>query len=348
MKKKLIAGFVLFLCTGLFADDAKVLPARTGRLFLAPSFVYSNQEFDKDGNRVSADTLQVVNIGAALEFGITDWITAAVQWTPGINAWSDVKTNIQGSSSSVNVFGAGDLFAGTKFQIIGGSAPVKAEVIRLAFAPGVKIPMPEPDYGKQLENMQKGEPVTIANADNHVLGVGLRSYLDCVVSDNFFVNLYNEFIYYPMKGNVKNAGLTEYAALTRVNAGLASMGSSVDGEVDYGYELTFELEPAFNFNITSGIQFGVGLPINYKTSPGKKYLFSGNGTAAYSGISTIKELLTDEAQIHILTLRPNMSFFFTGWALPIEFKLCYFYPFLGENKNASHTFSFQTRAYFKI
>ena len=40
--------------------------------------------------------------------------------------------------------------------------------------------------------MMKGSDFTVASMDNHVLGLGLRSYFDFIINDNFFINLHNE------------------------------------------------------------------------------------------------------------------------------------------------------------
>ena len=393
MKKIMFIGLTLLLLgSALFADDAKVMPAMVGRFYLSPSYAFSNKAFDKDGDRVSSDTLKALNLGAALEFGVIDWVTAAVQWLPGANVWSDVDTQVPNpkynplldppskanSSSSVNANGVADLFIGAKIQILGTAAPIKTDRFRLSFGPGIKVPLPGPDYKKQDDNAAKGDDVTAANIDTHVLGAGLRTYFDYIINDNFFINLYNETIFYPMKQDMKKAGYIEYAlvqAMEEINGAGAGVGAPQltsgiydYGKVNYGYDLTFELEPVFNYNIAEGVVFGAGLPINYYTTPGVKYDTSfnkakaDNATATISGIDPTTGAVFGESvdeiagmldgmkaeQTHLLTVRPNVSLFFMGWALPMEFKLSYFVPVWGKNESATNTINFQIRAYFKI
>jgi len=320
-----------------------------GRLYLAPFYLFGDQAFDNDGSRVSTHAkLQMFNIGAAIEFGFTQWITAALQWTPGYNVWSDIDMTLPHPNSSANISDMGDLFAGAKLQLVGSAAPFRSEAIRLAFAPGVKIPLPGPDYKKQVENLAKGNDVTVSGLDKHVLGVGLRSYFDFIVNENFFVNLYNEFIYYPVKGDLKDAGFTEYMTLNTVNAALAPMGSSVKGEVDYGFDCTFEIEPAFSMNIAPLIQFNAGLPVSYKVAPPKVYHFKGTGPAGAAGEGNMEVALPEGEMSHLLSVKPNASVFFMGWVLPVEFKLVYTAPLWGKNTQANNIINFQVRAYFKI
>ena len=358
MKRFLALGLaLLFLGSALFAEDAKVMPMRMGRFYLAPSFAFGQKAFNDSGTRVDSNAMKALNLGAAIEFGAYHWITAAVQWAPGFNVWSDVDTVIPLSEtplilsdSSVRVLDKGDIIIGAKMQILGNAGPLKSERFRLALGPGLKVPLPGPDYEKQLTNAINGDPVTPANMDYHVFGFGLRSYFDFIINEYFFINLYNEFLYYPQKKDLGKAGFGEYATLAGVNTAFTG-AASVDGEVSYGYDLTFELEPAFSKMVVPGkIILNAGLPITYKTTPGAKYSFSASGTAPYTdaALAAIAAALPDEEQQHSLTMKPGASAFFVGWPVPFEFKLSYFAPIWGQNVSANHTLSLQIRMYFKI
>ena len=367
MKKFLLFGLVLLLLgSALFADDAKVMPMRLGRLYVAPTYIFGAKAFDADGGRQDTDSaLKMFNLGAALEFGAYHWITAAVQWAPGINVWSDIDRKVPNpqtgadSESTVRLFDAGDIFIGAKLQIIGTAAPVKSDSLRLAFGPGVKVPLPGPDFDEQYKNAIAGDPVTPATLDNHVFGFGLRTYFDYLINENFYINLYNETLFYPLKKDIKQAGFVANAVITNIeNNGLTSLFQYGD-KVDYGYDLTFEIEPAFTMMVAQGVQFNAGLPINYKTTPGKKYDFTyddaavnavnaGMGGALTPLITNIKGLEAEGEQTHLLTLKPGASIFFIGWPLPMEFKLSYTAPLWGKNASANHIIGLQIRAYFRI
>ena len=330
---------LLLLGSALFADDAKVMPTRVGRLYLSPSFVTGSQAFDKDGDRKDmGNTVRMFNIGGAIEYGIISWVTGAIQWIPGINVWSEIEPDT--GSSKARIFDAGDIFLGAKLQILGKEAPVVTDKFRLSFGPGIKIPLPGPDGKKEAENMAKGDAFTAQSLDRHAFGLGLRSYFDYLVNDNFFINLYNEFIFYPIKKDLDKTGLVGYMTSESLKP------ADVTGKVDYGYDLTFELEPVFTYPMAQGLQFSAGLPVNYKTTPGDKIELSGSD----AGLAYLEATGFNKGgdQTHILSLRPNVSFFFTGWVLPVDFKLAYFAPIWGKNSGAMHTVNLQIKAYFKI
>ncbi|AEF82583.1 hypothetical protein [Leadbettera azotonutricia] len=341
--KKIVSLVVLGILCGtmaIFAEDAKAMPARMGRFYLAPSFSFANQTFDKDGERQDTTdgkgAVKMFNLGFALEYGIISWITGAIQWAPGWNVWSDLDFNLRQITGGVapsdkeieaNLKDFGDIFLGAKIQIIGPAAPVQSEMFRLAFGPGVKIPLPGPDFEDEYAKLSKdigsvmtgGDPsetITVSRLDKHVFSFGLRSYFDYIINSHFSLNLYNEFLYYPIK-----AKGNKYAM---------GVPSSVD--VAYGYDLTFEFEPHFDTVFGNAILFHAGLPVTYKTSPDVKV----NGTTR------------DDSGMQSLSLKPNVSVFFTQMPLPLQFQLGYTLPLWGVNTPATNTIVLQIRAYFKI
>jgi hypothetical protein len=213
MKKILLFTLALLLAAGaVFGDDAKTMPKMIGRLWLAPTFAFGPGGYNRGADYKSygsgAGALKMFNLGFALEYGIIDWITAAVQWAPGYTVWSDVDqslTLLGGSGNTVNADGAADLFVGAKVQIAGETAPLKTERFRFAVAPGVKIPLPGQDFVKQFANVSAGNTVTAANVDTHVFGAGVRVYFDYIFNEHFFINLYNETILYPVDGSIDKA-----------------------------------------------------------------------------------------------------------------------------------------------
>ena len=312
MRKILLLGLALLLLgTTLFADDAKVMPARVGRFYMAPNFSFADTVFDSVGERVKNDdgSIKIFNLGFALEYGIIPWITGALQWVPGVTVWSDLEAATGVEKTNTN--GVGDLFLGAKIQIIGENAPVQTDMFRLAIAPGLKIPLPGPDCDEQVKNVAKGEKATFNNMDNHVWAAGGRFYFDYVINKNFFINIYNETLFNVSKQDLSKAGpnlagakaaFSPFAAgAAGLGAGLAGAGAEhklpdlvtlgnglsgaatqllkaikdLDGTVDYKYQLTFEIEPQFTTSIADGIVFSAGLPINYKYKPAFKYSITG-------------------------------------------------------------------------
>ncbi|MDR2662545.1 MAG: hypothetical protein LBC31_06060 [Treponema sp.] len=378
--KKLLSVSLILLALGsmAFADDAKVMPMMVGRIYFAPTFAFAVGAYDEDGSYKSLGdgegSLKALNLGFALEYGVIDWITAALQWAPGWTVWSDVDKkvpfglNATGqqafSDSSVNGNGPADIFLGAKIQIIGEKAPVKSTMFRFAVGPGVKIPLPATDMKEQLENAADGDAVTAANGDYHVLGTGLRVYFDYIINEHFFINLYNETLFYPIKGDLRNANYAEYAPIVIAGQGArlkAQMGGTPipatlniepEVEVNYGYDLTFEAEGVYTTSIAQGISLTAGLPVNYKFTPGHKYSVDWDitGTALDASLKTAYEpYLEDQDPTHLLTVKPNVSVFITKTPMPLEFKLTYTAPVWGKNiEQAKHSVSLQARLYFAL
>jgi hypothetical protein len=357
----LTALFFVLAVSGAFTEEAKVMPKQVGRFYVAPTLAFASGDFNEDGEYEAygsgEGSLQAFNLGFVLEYGINDWVSGAVQWAPGATVWSDVDTKV-GASDDINANGLADLFLGAKVQFVGEKAPLKSSLFRFSIAPGVKVPMLGPNYGDQYGNVAKGDPVTAANQDKHVLGVGFRSYFDYLINDRFTVNLYCEFLGYPLKGGMKSAGLEEYMVASGIDSFQAQLPALAQylsyGDVDYGYELTFEVEAAYSFPLAQGITFTAGLPLNYKTSPGKKYdiqiddMLINNPIPAISGpANDLAAASEDEGATGIFSIKPQVTVFFTNFKLPTEFRLTYTAPLAGLRQRATHSVTLQSRFYFR-
>ncbi|MCL2319499.1 MAG: hypothetical protein FWC45_05390 [Treponema sp.] len=341
------------------------MPKMVGRFYLAPTFSFAPGAYDTDGKYQKYDngSVKLFNLGLALEFGITDWITGAVQWTPGWTPWSDAKAAAPSAMASqikgdINANGVADLFAGAKIQIVGTKAPVKNDMFRFSVAPGVIIPMPGPNFQDQMDNIVAEKTATLASNDKHVFAAGGRFYFDYIINKNFFLNLYNETIFYPVKQDLDKDGPNLAAAklLIPMAAGAAGPVVSADlkdatGEVSYKYKLTFELEPQYSTPFGNGMIFSAGLPVHYVYSPAYDYSVSnvGTGLTAYGGDS--EKLLLDALQgdpQQSLSLVPNVSVMLTKTPLPLEFKLQYSVPVYGKNVMARNNITLQVKAYFAL
>ncbi|MCL1865139.1 MAG: hypothetical protein FWF73_04935 [Spirochaetes bacterium] len=272
MKKFLFLVFALLLMgsfTGLFADHAKMLPENVGRVYIAPSYIWGDKSFDKDGEKVSSSDRTMFNLGLALEHGILSWMTAALQWTPGYNVSSEIDTKSALFAKKADAKDMGDLFIGAKMQLVGPKAPlVQTEDMRFAFAPGIKVPLTKgPDFEKELKKGGAGDDFTAAKIDKHVFAAGWRAYFDYLFTKEFFVNLYNETIFYVQKGKFKNSDLTMMGAWMVANGtamGMSSGAQSVKaGDVNYGYDLTFEIEANYTMELAPKTTLELQLPITY-------------------------------------------------------------------------------------
>ena len=322
MKKIVTLATIALFCAGTiaFADDAKVMPAKVGRVYMTNTYAFANGSYDKDGKYTDyasgAGAFKAYNMGFALEYGVIDWVTAAIQWAPGVNVWSDMDKNL-GTTATANINGFYDIFAGAKFQIVGEKAPIKNSMIRFAVAPGVKIPLPAVNMQDQYNNILSSSATTVANMDKHLFALGGRGYFDYILNKMFFFNLYSEFIYYPLEGDLKDLSPTYHASTSKVA---------------FGYKLTLEAEPHFEAMVADGLQFSAGLPITYVTTPDIKI----DGTASA------------DSSTAVINLGPNASVFFLKALLPVELKLGYSFPVYAVNTPATNSLTLQAKVYFKL
>ena len=322
MKKALVLVLLAAFVVPAFADDAITLPQGVMRTRVIPSMTFVNAVFDDDGDREDTDdTLQFYNLSAAIEYGITDWLTAGLQWTPGWQFYTDL------GDSDAHLRGIHDLFVGAKMQIVGDRGLVPDPTIRFAVTPGIKIPLSQYDASDELENLLDGDDFRPGRVDRGAWGFGGRLALDYVFSPNFYLNLFNETVFYAPVDQDYFVGVVGVDPGT----GAPIFGAAEDVEVKYGPELTFELEAAYSMDLNGGVRLGLGLPLTYK--------FTGETEIEGDGID-------DESWI--FTVGPNVSVFFTQWALPMEFEIGYSIPVAGESTAAANTISLQIKNFLSF
>ena len=146
-------------------------------MYATGAYATVTQAYDASSTaKALTNNITVGNVGAAVEFGVTDWITAAAQWGPGYNVYSKID-----NTPHANLADAADLFEGAKLQIVG---------------PGVKFPISTVDRKTQYANYASTTKDFLASAaDKHTLAVGGRAYLDYVINKMLFLNLYSQFLY---------------------------------------------------------------------------------------------------------------------------------------------------------
>ncbi len=328
MKKTVILALLVCLALPVFSDDALVLPAGVFRLTLVPSYDFapgaynssgSYSSFPAGGNAAGA-TIKAFDAGAALEYGVTDWISAAVQWTPGWN----ITSSVDATGQSANVNGLYDAFVGAKVQIVGEKAPVASESVRFCLAAGVTVPFGAVNFQQQFTNFMNGSSYTPANVDVQTLGLGGRLYFDYVFSPAFFLNLYSQIIYYPGTVALKDTSLLGY---------IDSLGG-YNPNVGFGYDLTVEVEPHYIYNLSDGVQLQGSLPFTYTYTP----------ELTYGGVSQ------DNTSQSLIVMRPTLDLFLlkSGIPFPLELKLAYSLPLVGWDTYSTNALIFIVRIYFKV
>ena len=341
MKKILLlvaAIMVIGPATTLFADHAKLMPENVGRVYLAPIYTSTSNVFNDDGDRKGTTLgMEMWNVGFAWEHGVLSWMTAAIQWTPGYTVHSKVAS----LGEATNVNDMGDVFVGAKIQVVGSTALVASDDMRIGIAPGLKVPLTKVDFKKEAEKFAGGNNDFTANrVDKHVLAAGGRLYFDYLFTKEFFVNFYNETIIYVQKGKLKNHDLI---------AGGAVLFGAADSDVDYKYQLTFEIEPNYTLEFAPKTTIEFGLPISYVVNPAPDFNYSVADKAIIDVVGGVAGMsLSGTKKSEVVTVKPTVGLFFMYWPLPIEFKFAYFMPVWGKNANASNTMSAQVRVYYKI
>lgn len=316
MLKKVIVLFTVFGSTlPVLADDALVLPEGVVRTRIIPSLSTFDEGFDADGERQDSDKVSLTTLSLALEYGVTDWLTAGVQWAPGLVIDSEID-----GFDGATLNGAYDLFAGAKVLLLGESGlAASSDKFRFAVTPGIKIPLSSYDVDEQIENFQRGEDFKPGRTDRGALGFGSRFALDYQVTPNFYFNLYNQSTFF-------------MEATQDYDASLALFGQPVnDVDVQYAPELIFEGEPYYSLSLAKGVELGFGLPLTYTTS----------------GETEIDGEGLDDATTS-LELGPYASVFFTDWALPMQFELGYSTTLAGENTPAVNTVSLQVKNFLRF
>jgi len=154
MKKFLVLLLLVAMVAPIFADDAKVLPARIGRLYIVPAYSMWSQGFDADGEKQdnSYGDASAFNVAAALEYGITDIISFGLKYVPGYV----ISTNFA-DSDTLDGTGTSGADVGFKIQLMGPNAPMQSDTMRFAVVPGVNIPFEKYDAEAEATAMSAGD-----------------------------------------------------------------------------------------------------------------------------------------------------------------------------------------------
>jgi len=342
-----LVALLAFLAAPVYAegDGAKVLPAGVLRTTFAPTYAFYGDTFKRDFGvgREIGDQVRFFNLGLALEYGVTDWITAAVEWNPGWTIWSYVDTAFQ-FDQEPRLHRFFDMFAGAKLQVIGENAPVPRSDMRLAFAPGIKFPLGYPDWdGQHGDGFREvsEDPFILYSPDTNQLGLGMRLYYDYIFSASWWINLFGEGVLYVMDGYAP-----DMTAYFKVEA------DGVEDEFDRRWDVELEIEPHFETPMGTGLRFGASLPVKIAYAPeitleGVK-LSEWEGDVAgrafdYPDIGPITgpfATLSVGPTVRLIARPEGKS--------PLEFVLKYTAPVAGLNAPTSHTISLQVRNYWLI
>ena len=309
MKKILISVLLVSLAFAAFADDAKVLPEGVLRATFANVAVFGDEYFDADGKKEDGAEVFFDKFAAALEFGVTDTVSAAIQWTPAFNIAGEID-----GVDDVSYAGLADLFIGAKVQVYND------ETMRFCFAPGIAVPLDKYDLEDELDKSADGDdPRLMSQSTTESIGLGFRLYFDYQVTDEFYVNFYNQTRYY--FSNERYASIADY------------VGGSADlykADIDYPIYLDFELEPHYDLTLSKTGSMGFGLPVD----------LSMNGKMKQDGDEV------DDSDSYELSVNPGISFFYTG-GIPFEVAANYSIPLMGKNvDNVVSMFTLKVKLFY--
>jgi hypothetical protein len=322
MKKRFFVAIICLLAILVYGEDALV--QAPGNLLLTNSYsigwipgVYTiNGDFN--GYNSGDGNWTFLNVGLALELGLSDWITAGVQWAPGVNVWSqtDFKMapplNIDFTKGTINV--PYDPLIGVKFQLIGPKAPFVSREARFVLAPGIKVPLPAPDLAKEYQNWSAGKSFFMGDPDLRAFAYGVALYADVVLHEFAFLNLY--FQHLQFASNKRNA----------FNA------VDVKSTYDQLYLDTIELEPHFRMPLGSAMKIGASLPLRALVK------------ADYS----LEGAIQPNTGYFLMGFGPKLILLLTDTPVPLEFKLGFEFPIMGMNTASQRMLTLQVRPLLKV
>ncbi|HSV56586.1 MAG TPA: hypothetical protein VLH39_05695, partial [Magnetospirillaceae bacterium] len=168
------------------------------------------------------------------------------------------------------------------------------------------------DWVEEAAAAGAGDEFKISSPSLRAVGLGFRAYFDWVISELFFLNLYNQTIFYlPVeKDNILTPG--------------------VENEYEDGYSLTFEIEPHFNYALSDSLSVSAGVPLTWTMRP-----------------ETVIDGVGNDEPFSLLTVSPSVSAFVMT-TLPIELEVGYTLPLAGRNAPAAGTLVVQLKTFLRF
>jgi hypothetical protein len=328
MKKRVFVAIFCLLAALCFSEDALV--QAPGSLLITNTYSVGwipgayNINSDYNGYGSGGGNWTYFNIGLALELGLNDWITAGVQWAPGMNVWSqtDLKMSLPIPPFTLdftkgNISLPFDPLIGVKFQLVGPKAPFVSREARFVFAPGIKIPLPAADMYQESKKFIENKSFVIGDPDLRAFGYGAAMYADVILHELAFLNLYFQVLQFlPVKKNSFNP-------ITPVD---------VKSEYDYLYLYTIELEPHFRMPLGSAMKIGASLPAR----------------ALIKADNSMDGAIQANTGYFLMSLGPKLLLLLTDTPVPLEFKLGFDFPVMGMNLASQRMLTLQVRPLLKV
>ncbi|TVR85542.1 MAG: hypothetical protein EA428_15710, partial [Spirochaetaceae bacterium] len=172
-------------------------------------------------------------------------------------------------------------------------------------------------------------------------------------TEKFFVNVFSEFGFYPQGGNPDS--LATYGAIRTHNViretDVSALGQPTNpagldplptDKYEYRYDITLEIDPQYETTLAPGINFSAGLPLRLRYLPEPtldgKSLSSVRGYGAPGNANPLEPglLFPNASSSTLLTVQPNVEFFFTTAPVPTAVNIGYRHAIAGQNSNATN------------
>ncbi|MFW5807373.1 MAG: hypothetical protein ACOCWU_06865 [Spirochaetota bacterium] len=353
MRKALVVLLVFVMVAPLFADDAKVLPSGVLRIYTVPVGSFLTGTWDEDGeltaNKSDDDDSQpdgmIFSLGGAVEYGVTDQISAGFQWTPVYNFLKEADAASPDGVDGEPLFGGlNSLDIGAEVQILGNQGYVSNEKMRVSITPGMVVPMPTRDWKAEGKATADGDDFVSPGAEpltQFAFG-GLFNF-DYVVTDEFFVNVFAETRY----RLPRTVDYTDY--YNEASKDAVGGEDVVDKyELEYGSNVFFEtgLDLNYELPVSDSVQVNFGLPARFTLNTPREDTTTVETTTTGPGVEDDGETSVEpDDPSYTFYLDPSVGTFLSGLSVPLEFVATYRLPLFGQNASQLHSVALEGRVY---
>jgi hypothetical protein len=190
---------VIILTAAVYAEDATAVPAKTLRFGADTTVGFVREGWDGDGKKTEMPDAVIVSTKLKAAYGFSGWFSAVFDWSPGVTDadLTGIDIGDDGNGPEEIYEGLGDFRLKGPFQIIGDNALLSSRRFRMRVAPGVVIPFPGIDDKDAL--------------GNHAWGAGGDVSFDALITDDFFVNMYSEVYFFPVRNESETNNKWEFS-----------------------------------------------------------------------------------------------------------------------------------------
>jgi hypothetical protein len=174
--------------------------------------------------------------------------------------------------------------------------------------------MPGVNWDDQAARQAAGQDFTILSLAKHAYGYGARLSFDYYLMSFFFFDIFGEYIHYSPLSSAQTApGVTP-------------------ASINWGDQITFELEPRVEFLLFDAVRISGGIPIAFKTYNA----LTMNGAIQIGTLS------------QVLIVEPNVSVRLQKTFIPLELKFSYSLPIDAADLPLINSLTLEVKADFAL